>query len=285
MPAAQVLDRGSRPSPIRRKHRDQGKEFRHLGGAVRRPRHRRHELRRGRDHRILGDAVRSGPQPGGRGQRGAAASRREPRVSPARRDPPARLRAELYFWSSIVALSVFAVGAGVATYEGVDHIRNPSAIRRPEIILVVLAIASLFEGTSWIIAVKEFRARQAGLGWRPAFRQSKDPRLFMTLFEDSASLAGIAVATIHLAPEQVVAYFSVAFDSELRTRDIEVAVKVLEERIRAAHPQVLAIFVKPQAAQEARRGLPSVARGSSPTRDGYAGDDLSRRFRDEGTAR
>ena len=234
---------------------------------------------------------------------------------------------ELYFWSFIVAVSVFAVGAGVAAYEGVDHIRNPSAIRRPEIIFIVLGLASLFEGTSWIIAVKEFRARQAGLGWWAAFRRSKDPRLFMTLFEDSASLAGIAVAatgvslsivtgdprwdgggslvisgilvvvalllareskglligeladpaltaaimslaqgvdgvgdvngvaTIHLAPEQVVAYFSVAFDGELRTPDIEAVVKVLEERIRAAHPQVMAIFVKPQTAQEAAMRL------------------------------
>ena len=56
---------------------------------------------------------------------------------------------ELYFWSLIVALSVFAVGAGVAAYEGVDHILHPSAIRRPEIIFIVLALLWQVDGTGW----------------------------------------------------------------------------------------------------------------------------------------
>ena len=232
---------------------------------------------------------------------------------------------ELYFWSFIVALSVFAVGAGVSAYEGVAHIRNPEAIRRPEIIFIVLALAFLFEGASWIVALKAFRAKQAGLGWWTAFRRSKDPRSSMVLFEDSAALAGIlvaaagtglslatgdprwdggaslviagilavvalllareskalligegadpaliaaitalasgidgvggvnGVATVHLGPDQILAYFSVEFDDDLCTPQIEGAVKTLEARIRTAHPQVLAIFVKPQTAHEATR--------------------------------
>ena len=86
-----------------------------------------------------------------------------------------------------------------------------------------------------------------------------DPALTAAIMSLARGIDGVGgvngVATIHLAPEQVVAYFSVAFDDELRTPEIEAAVKALEECIRAAHPQVLAIFVKPQTAHEAAARL------------------------------
>ena len=101
---------------------------------------------------------------------------------------------ELYFWAFVVALMIFAGGALVAGYEGVDRLRHPQPIERPGVLFGVLAASFLFEGISWTIARREFRRSQGDQSWWQAFRNSKDPGTFMVLFEDSAALAGIAVA-------------------------------------------------------------------------------------------
>lgn len=101
---------------------------------------------------------------------------------------------EIYFWSFIVALMVFALGAGVSVYEGIAHIRHPEPIRNPAVNYVVLAASFLFEGTSWWVALKAFRVAKGELGYFEAVRRSKDPPSFMVLFEDSAALAGILIA-------------------------------------------------------------------------------------------
>jgi cation diffusion facilitator family transporter len=106
---------------------------------------------------------------------------------------------ELYFWSFIVALLVFAIGAGVSIYQGIAHIRAPEPIQNPWINYLVLALAMLFEGASWAISVRQFRgsAARGRLGlydFYEAFRKSKDPPSFMVLFEDSAALLGIVLA-------------------------------------------------------------------------------------------
>ncbi len=110
---------------------------------------------------------------------------------------------ELYFWSFIVALLVLAMGAGVSFYEGVMHIRRPEAIERPLINYLVLAASFLFEGTSWFVALREFRARKGRLGYFEAFRLSKDPTTFTVLLEDSAALLGLLVALAGLIGAQM----------------------------------------------------------------------------------
>jgi cation diffusion facilitator family transporter len=103
---------------------------------------------------------------------------------------------ELYFWSFVVALLIFAVGAGVSAYEGVVHIRHPEAITQVWINFVVLALAGIFEGVSWWFGWKAFsRVRRSRPIW-DAFVASKDPTTFMVLFEDSAALLGIVIAAI-----------------------------------------------------------------------------------------
>lgn len=103
---------------------------------------------------------------------------------------------ELYFWAFIVAILIFAVGAGVSIYEGVVHIQDPHAIDDPTLSYVVLAIALLLEGTSWAIAVREFRASVGKQSWWQAVRRSKDPPGFIVLFEDTAALVGLVIAGI-----------------------------------------------------------------------------------------
>jgi cation diffusion facilitator family transporter len=103
---------------------------------------------------------------------------------------------ELYFWSFIVALLVFALGAGVAIYEGILHVLRPEPISDPLVNYVVLALALLFEGGSWLVSLRLFRTAKGHLGYREAFRRSKDPPSFMVLFEDSAALLGILIAAV-----------------------------------------------------------------------------------------
>jgi len=101
---------------------------------------------------------------------------------------------ELYFWSFVVALLIFAVGAGVSAYEGVVHIRHPEPMTEVWINFVVLGLAGIFEAVSWWFGWKAFsRVRRSRPIW-DAFVASKDPTTFMVLFEDSAALVGIAIA-------------------------------------------------------------------------------------------
>ena len=101
---------------------------------------------------------------------------------------------ELYFWSFVVAILVFSLGAGVSVYEGVHAIRQPEEVSRPVVNFVVLGIAFLFEGASWIVALREFRRQKGDRGWWRAFRDSKDPAVFIPLFEDTAALIGVTIA-------------------------------------------------------------------------------------------
>jgi cation diffusion facilitator family transporter len=103
---------------------------------------------------------------------------------------------EIYFWSFVVALLIFAVGAGVSIYEGILHIRHPEPIANPLVSYVVLALAFVFEGWSWRIAQKEFKRVKGDRGYIEGFQQSKDPPSFMVLLEDTAALLGIVIATL-----------------------------------------------------------------------------------------
>ncbi len=236
---------------------------------------------------------------------------------------------ELYFWSFIVALLVLAMGAGVSFYEGVMHIRNPEPITHPLINYVVVGVSLLFEGASWCVALREFRAQKGRLGYFQAFRQSKDPTTFTVLLEDSAALLGLLVAlagltaaqlmnmpvldgvasigiacvlavsalllaretkglligesahpvvsetilaiakadpgvrsangvlTVQMGPNQVVAALSAEFEDALTTPQIEACINRIEAQAKAAHPEIVSLFVKPQTSETwaARRQL------------------------------
>jgi divalent metal cation (Fe/Co/Zn/Cd) transporter len=110
---------------------------------------------------------------------------------------------ELYFWSFIVALLVFAAGAGVSAYEGVQHIRQPEPATHHVLSYSVLGISILFEGASWWVALREFRRTKGRLGYFEAFRRSKDPSTFTVLLEDSAALLGLGFALAGLVAAQL----------------------------------------------------------------------------------
>jgi len=106
---------------------------------------------------------------------------------------------ELYFWAFVVAILIFALGAGISLYEGVTKIIEPHPVTNAFINYIVLGVAFVFEAGAWAIALKEFRAIKGDQGYLEAVRQSKDPALFTVLFEDSAALLGLIVAALGIA--------------------------------------------------------------------------------------
>ncbi|ENU60243.1 Cation transport protein [Acinetobacter guillouiae MSP4-18] len=228
---------------------------------------------------------------------------------------------ELYFWAFIVALLVFALGAVVSIYQGIQHIRHPEVIQSPLVNYVVLGFALLCEGTSWFIALKTFKKTKGQMGYFEAFRRSKDPTTFTVLFEDSAALIGLIIAllgifcaqqfdlpvldgvasvligvvlaisalllaretkgllmgetadpklrhnvlkiaqedpavysangvlTEQMGAHQVIASLSLEFKDSLTSDDIEACVNIIEAKIKSIHPEIVALFVKPQTQQ------------------------------------
>jgi cation diffusion facilitator family transporter len=110
---------------------------------------------------------------------------------------------EIYFWSFVVAVLVFALGAGVSIYEGIIHIAHPEPAVSPLVAYVVLLIAFLLEGWSTLEAFNEFKAAKGDLGWFEAVVRSKDPPSFIVLLENGAAMAGIIAAAIGLALSQL----------------------------------------------------------------------------------
>lgn len=103
---------------------------------------------------------------------------------------------ELYFWAFVVAILIFAIGAGVSIYEGFVHIRQPRAIADPTLNYIVLGVEFVMEGASWAIAVREFDRSRGEQTWWQAIHRSKDPPGFIVLFEDSAALIGLVIAAV-----------------------------------------------------------------------------------------
>ncbi len=120
----------------------------------------------------------------------------------ARKPPDARhpvgYGRELYFWSFVVAILVFALGAGVSVYEGVIHILEPVEAVSPLVAYIVLAVAFALEGWSLWAAYTPFNRSRGQLGWWTALRRTKDASTIVVLLENGAALAGIAVAAVGL---------------------------------------------------------------------------------------
>ena len=224
---------------------------------------------------------------------------------------------EIYFWSFVVALLIFALGAGISAYEGVIHMMAPEPITRPIVNYCVYAASAVFEGISWWFGWKAFEKVRGDRSIFGAVRASKDPTSFMVFFEDSAALIGIAIATIatvlsttlekpwidgagsiligvvlaavaiilareskalligeaaspdlstairekvlgepcvrsvetiltaQMAPDQVIATLAIEFDDDLDLPKLEQLISRIEHGLRAKHPDLFRVFVRP----------------------------------------
>jgi len=101
---------------------------------------------------------------------------------------------EIYFWSFVVAILIFALGGGISLYQGIQHVIHPAEIINPMINYVVLGLAMVFEGAAWYFALREFNRTKGETGYLEAVSRSKNPSVFVVLFEDSAAMLGLMVA-------------------------------------------------------------------------------------------
>lgn len=110
---------------------------------------------------------------------------------------------EVYFWAFVVAILIFGLGASISFYQGLDKLANPHPISDAYINYAVLGVAMLFEGGSWWVAFREFRAAKGAQGYLQAVRDSKDPTIFTVLFEDSAAMLGLFIAFAGVAASEI----------------------------------------------------------------------------------
>ena len=151
---------------------------------------------------MLSEAVHSVVDTGNQGLLLLGMKRAE---QPADAEHPFGYGAEIFFWAFVVAILIFAVGAGISFYEGVYKLLNPHPIERAYVNYIVLGLAFVFEGVAWWIAYGEFRRAEGTkrpLRFFSALQQSKDPTVFTVLFEDSAAMLGLVAAFAGVAASQ-----------------------------------------------------------------------------------
>ena len=110
---------------------------------------------------------------------------------------------EVYFWSFIVAMLIFAVGAAVSIIKGVQHVLHPEPIENALVNYIVLALAFCFEGSAWFFALRQFSKTKGKMGYLQAVHRGKDPAMFVVLFEDSAAMIGLLLAFLGVLLSQL----------------------------------------------------------------------------------
>lgn len=103
---------------------------------------------------------------------------------------------EIYFWSLVVAVVIFGAGGVAAIAEGVSRFSESHALQHIEVNYAVLGIALVFESVSWSFAYRGIRNEYSGISPFAAAGRSKDPSLFVVLFEDTAAIIGLLIALV-----------------------------------------------------------------------------------------
>ncbi|MGC3993044.1 MAG: cation diffusion facilitator family transporter [Propionicimonas sp.] len=124
---------------------------------------------------------------------------------PPDRNHPLGHGREVYVWSLFAAIGLFAVGAGVSITHGVQELLNPEPAEDFVIAYVVLAVAFVLEGVSFLQASRQVRAgadRFERDVWTHVM-QTSDPTVRAVFFEDAAALIGIVIASAGIAAHQL----------------------------------------------------------------------------------
>lgn len=110
---------------------------------------------------------------------------------------------EVFFWSFVVAILIFALGGGIAIYEGIQHVLHPRHLENVQWNYLVLVLAMVFEGSALRLALKQFNVSRRNKPFLRALRDSKDTSTVAIVIEDSAALIGLMIALLSVFLGQV----------------------------------------------------------------------------------
>ncbi len=118
---------------------------------------------------------------------------------------------ERFFWTFVVAMSLFTLGAAFSIFHGIEGLVNGHEVPDPIIPLIVLVLAAFFEGSALRTAWTQFSAKRGDRSVPAALEEATEPEVLTVIGEDSAALSGIAVAIAGL----LLSHFTgeAAFDS------------------------------------------------------------------------
>lgn len=102
-----------------------------------------------------------------------------------------------YIWSLVAAFGLFSAGAVVSVWHGITELMHEEAGGESYVVnYVVLAVAFLLEGTSFLQASRQVGGAARRWGMHPLryVSRTSNPTLRAVFFEDSAALLGILLA-------------------------------------------------------------------------------------------
>jgi divalent metal cation (Fe/Co/Zn/Cd) transporter len=165
---------------------------------------------------------------------------------PADEDHPFGYGMELYFWTFVVAILIFAGGAGVSVYEGVAKLGDPQPIVDAHIKYIV--IGAVLAVTAALLA---YECKGLLIGEGAGRGVVRDVR---RLAAEHDGVARINEAlTMHLGPRDVLLNLSLDFEDRLSSAEVEKTISVLERAIKAAHPEITRVFIEAQSRAGHRR--------------------------------
>ncbi len=108
---------------------------------------------------------------------------------------------ELYFWTLVVSILIFALGGGVSMWEGIralGEVGPDTKLDDPTMAYIVLVISMIIEGISLSVGLKQFNAARGSKGAVRFIKEAKDPSLFTVVLEDTAAELGLVLAFLGL---------------------------------------------------------------------------------------
>ncbi len=97
---------------------------------------------------------------------------------------------------SLYQFLFLVLGGGLSIYQGILHISHAEPLGNPAWNYAVLGFSFIFDGGSFVIALKGFNEARRGQAFWPAVIKSKDPSSFLVLFEDGAAVLGLIIVFI-----------------------------------------------------------------------------------------
>ena len=123
---------------------------------------------------------------------------------PADEEHPFGYGMERYFWSLLAAVGIFVLGAGFAFYEGISTLTGGGTSGPPTLAFVVLGISFVFEGSSFLKAVRQLRVETRGREHPLSYLTTDaDPALRAVFWEDGVALVGLLLAGAGIALDEL----------------------------------------------------------------------------------